>query len=332
MGNFIGDLVGQPTHRPQLPDPSLSLPLAKIGIEIEVEGWDGQRINSSLWQDKEDHSLRGASREFVTSGRGLVGLEISKALEVFVDHAKSHGYTNGYPRAGIHVHLDVTDLDMESGQLASFVATYLLLEHVFFGYAGDWRNYCCYTVPMNLGQNDFASIGRALFDKNLPNHHVVDLLSRCSKYQALNLECITRYGTVEFRHLPTTFEYDRIFTWIRMILAVKAAALAQSGSLDPLSTLSRSGVHDFAIQVFGTDLYEKVAKYLDASEAWKAVDNAQLLMAHGNALGPTTSGSWEDISVEASEVLKTKAKKIEKYRASRTNGKKSTAQTREEDY
>lgn len=286
MNKSVAKVFNKRQH--QLPSPckELVLPMAKVGIEVEVENYAAGLDNTpQLWEVKADHSLRNNGAEFVTRG-GLVGSELVEAIHSLMHHCKKYNYDEGLPRAGIHIHLDVTDMNAaNSRELLHFVGTYMLTEHIFFQFAGDWRSDTGYCDPLNFSKGDYKAIGTILRDwdtlgeselrqfwAGAPQNGV-----HLSKYQAINLLPMHTFGTVEFRHLPTTFDADRLITWINMILCVKA--FAQNGPTEvPLEVLvSRLTPLGFYQRVFGS-LFDKLAYQFDYTAAWKAIDNYQALI------------------------------------------------------
>lgn len=60
---------------------------------------------------------------------GLIGEEILEALEEFGEEARKHSWNEGTPHAGIHIHVDCTDFDLDEGHLATFTPSlYMLIE------------------------------------------------------------------------------------------------------------------------------------------------------------------------------------------------------------
>jgi len=296
-------MFGHREEAVRLPDPSLPIPLGKVGIEVEVEGCTKLPI-LDLWESKEDHSLRNGGREFVTAGP-MYGLNIRKALSGLFDSAVKLKWSEGYPRAGIHVHLDVRDLDFESNELSRLVSNYMLIEHAMFAYCGEWRRQTMYCDALEDSQADFKSLGRFLYSPPDSRDELIQLADGLSKYQALNFRPLISFGTIEFRALPTTFDFDRVFNWIRIILALKRSA--QDATMDdPLRLLSSDGPIQYAQRILG-ETFPILANLIDPMKMWNAVDNASALMAFGNkftsATGNGVAMGWEAPAFKPNPIL-----------------------------
>ena len=137
----VGLKFKKPIHCAPVSTDKLIIPYAKVGIEVEVENWDRAHSNLAQWEDHEDGSLR-RGREFTTRG-GMVGKQIVEEIETICNFAKSRNYSEGYPRAGIHLHIDMTDMnDGSDTQLLNAIAAYMLFEDAMFSFAGEWRKAC----------------------------------------------------------------------------------------------------------------------------------------------------------------------------------------------
>lgn len=290
----IGELVGQPVHSRPEEDDSLALPFGKVGIEIETEKWkgDGASTLPKVWEYHQDGSLRNNGIEFTTRGKGIIGKEISKAVRDFCSWANARKLDVGYPRAGIHIHLDCTDMDFEGGELQRMVAIYMLLEHALFGYAGEWRRTCGFCDPLTESQLPMNQIRHALFDPTSSGKALLGRLNKLGRYYALNLRALTKYGTVEYRQLETTFDAERIIGWINIILQIKKAAVQWPANRKVLAEVSREGARGFAKRMMGP-YWAHVSPYFKDEMLWAAVDSA-IVMMEGEPESQD-GGSWDDM-------------------------------------
>lgn len=277
----LGKALGKPVFSTTKPSKALIIPEAKVGVEIEFENWDGTN-GTSLWDDVEDHSLRNNGREFITRG-GMVGQQLIDAIEEFCALAKAKGWSEGTPRAAIHIHIDCTDLDLAKGELATLVSLYSIVEHMLFSYAGEWRRGCGFCDALEDSEADLESLGKAMYDSKGAQLHRIVAGNYLSKYQALNLMALSKYGTVEFRILPTTFDSKRIITWINMLLQLKQAALDFNTAMPVLAQFSREGARGFAQKVMG-DMWPEVESFFREDRAWAAIDTAIALLSYGQQL------------------------------------------------
>ena len=258
----VGAKFNKRVHCSDISSSELIIPQAKVGIEVEVEKWRPRGLPAG-WITHDDGSLRGG-KEFVTDG-GLVGKDVVEAVRSICAFCTGAGFSDGYPRAGIHVHVDVTDMnDSSSTQLLNMVTAYLVFEDAMFSFAGRWRAACGFCDPLLLSQASRADLVKLLADWG---QHEGAALRGLDKYSALNLLPMATYGTVEFRALPTTFDPERIINWINLCLAFKK--FGKDIDKNPVHLLDVLGVDGLASAVF-LDWYPVVRPHINASAVHKA--------------------------------------------------------------
>lgn len=118
-------------------------------------------------------------------------------------------------RTSTHVHVNVASLSIE--QVKHMVLTYALLEPVFFAQVKEYRKHNIHCVPLNY------TILPTLYNKSL-----VDLVKNWSKYSALNLLPIRTQGTVEFRHLHGTGDFEEYKNWLTLLANLWSFAYSES--------------------------------------------------------------------------------------------------------
>lgn len=267
----IADIFHVEPHVVTVPSEELPLPSAKVGIEVEVENLSiraASEVASKLakWSAHEDHSLRGGS-EFVTRG-GMVGADIRKSLELLIPILSKVGASVGYPRAGIHLHVDCTELcEKNKHELLGVVKTYLLFEEAMFRWAGAWRAACGFCDPYYLSKADLQPMSMLLKDPTEASSRNIELLS---KYHGLNLIPLARFGTIEFRQLPTTFDVSRIMTWIKLVLSIKKFG---SEVVEVEDYLAERGFLATAKDCFGETADAEFMKALHETDTRRAVES-----------------------------------------------------------
>lgn len=208
------------------------LPKQKIGIEIEIENvakktLDGFIKNKDLrsyWKHKTDGSLRDNGMEFITYDEvygGIYGKDLTKAIDDFFPFATASGWKPSH-RTGIHVHMDITDLDWD-GSFGLFCLAYAACERAIFSFIGEERAHNIYCLPWYKAQSDLPLIA-SIFSDKLSSDAIKDNIHRLRKYSALNLGAIGHYGTAEFRHMETHLDKRRLADWINLIMAIKVFA------------------------------------------------------------------------------------------------------------
>jgi len=297
---LIGNVVGKPIHKIPVGTTRLVDDKAKIGIEIEVRGWSRDPTDPEFnryWVGKQDGSLKETGREFVTND-GLVGSTLVDALDVFAVEMGKRKWNDGYPYAGIHVHMDSTDFDVSKGHLTNFIEAYTLAEPLLFGFAGDYRRRCGFCYSLEEAQGDFPQLGPALYSKE-SSKILGDLLRGrrrgvagdhgFCKYQGINLQPLNQFGTIEIRHLPTTTDMVRVTNWINMLLCLRVAAFSKDSVLDRAVTMEGLS---FYKQLFPENLWLLLQPFYSEERYRRAIDTAFALKMHG--FSSQTSASMEE--------------------------------------
>lgn len=279
----IGEMMQKPVHRAVRGTNLLVDDQAKVGIEIEVRGWGGRDSTAvkfaRYWEGKEDHSLKSTGREYVTRG-GLVGEDIVNAIDAFYDVASKSKLNNGYPYAGIHLHVDSTEMEVENGQLSRFVEAYMLAEPLLFHFAGEYRRNCGFCYSLEQAQADYPLIGKGIYSGSYKSLQNTLARRHFSKYQALNLQPLATFGTIEFRHLPTTMEKQRLLDWVNIVLSLRVAAMTRD-------SIAEAALRDrpltFLQGMFSPNLWEQLVDGFDPARYWGAIDNIFALRQHASS-------------------------------------------------
>jgi Putative amidoligase enzyme len=148
-----------------------------------------------------DHSLRNNGLEFVTRP-----VSYNDSLRLFQElHNGLKVGPNAYsPRTSTHVHVNVCSMPMD--KLRHMMLLYALLEPAFFSFAGDKRKHNIHCVPLNY------TLLPAIYDRN-----ITYLIETWSKYSAFNLMPVRNIGTVEFRHLYGTGDFNIYKQWLTLL-------------------------------------------------------------------------------------------------------------------
>jgi len=229
-----------------------------VGLEIEIEGWDGETTPGEHWNLTHDGSLRNQGVEFLTNGpKG--GIYLTRAVKEWSTWIKKHENKNTVSyRTSMHVHVDVRDLTYE--QLFKVLVLYPMIEPVLFELAGEDRWESIFAVPWvddpGLGKGliellrDCNQLGRDAVRRRAFRYGI-------NKYTAFNPLRLLDLGTLEFRHLLTTTDITEYKRWINCCLRVIEWAVNYKGSTDDmLGEFSQRGLQQFAEGVFGTDTPE----------------------------------------------------------------------------
>ena len=220
------------------------------GVEIEAENVEHRQIMANLlpnlWVTHEDPSLRGMCCEFVSRFGCRLGTVLDLVDKFYEVAAILRTPLTFGERTSIHVHIDARMFS--KAQITTLAKLYVLCEDSLFGFVGDQREHSIYCVPIN-SVLPFAG-------KSIHNY-----TKEGSRYAALNFASLSKYGTVEFRHMGGTPNAERIKQWILL-----CGSLVRTAFIIPESSLNK--------------LIENVAETQDTTNALQEIfrQNAGLLV------------------------------------------------------
>lgn len=209
-----------------------------VAKELPVEGTAG------LWRMEKDGSLRGAGMEFVLR-EPLFGEDLISSVDWFCDWAKENRFEVNF-RTGLHVHVDMRNVNSE--QLLTMLVFYALYEPLIYKWVGDDREGSIFCLPFYKAEGAVHTIAQALKSTS----RMKDYLARVDRYAGLNLNALSKYGSVEWRHLMCTFDKERIVKWINVAQSFKK--YAKKNPLEPkelLAIISHNGVEALFSDILG---------------------------------------------------------------------------------
>lgn len=263
------------------------LPTSFIGLEHEYEGVKENSLPkhtfADFWTQHEEGSLKDSGAEYVFA-TPMFGIDAYNAIEWLVAHAKASKW-KCTKRTGIHVHLDVRDL--EAPQLAGLSIIYAAVEPILYHWVGDGRDASHFCIP--LYRADEALLGAcsiirsALQDAKDDGRTALGLAEEYQRYAGFNLQALHKFGSIEFRQLQTTHDLDRIVDWINIIMSLKATALKLPQSDGAVvRMIQRMGVQELLSYVFPSQIAAKL--YTPKSEEEfisRGLPSARDIAVHG---------------------------------------------------
>jgi hypothetical protein len=193
-----------------------------VGVELELEGVNWKDSFLDLFNHHEERSLR-KGLELVTKF-GVTAGEAMFAIKSL--HAEIGKKKLGF-RCGLHAHIDVTQFTMED--IYKAVLVYTVLEPLLFDISGN-RN-----APPTPNRFCVAVLDSvSCFSKIIYYGHrkewdeVAKVVKSGTKYMAMNVLPITKFGTVEFRHHFGTHDPDVIQPWLQTLLDVVVGSRAMN--------------------------------------------------------------------------------------------------------
>lgn len=247
---------------------SLDYPNINVGVEIEVEGVSPDEVPSVRgWTIHEDGSLRGAASELVFNGPAS-GKTAEQRIKSGLTTLVSSGARSSY-RTAIHVHVDTVTSKLGLKGIVRAIALYALVERALFHWEDNNRECSNFCVPLFKASDVLQSFADIVKESDKDNflYNIRSLES--SRYSALNLHALHKFGTIEFRHMLTTFDYDKVIQWINLCTSILVAA-NNSRILMPkfLNWVVEASPEDVAASVFG----EKYLEYFDLDVITSSVE------------------------------------------------------------
>ena len=218
-----------------------------VGIEIEVEGNDLPYEMEGVWKIEPDGSLRGGL-EYVYR----VPQPLSKVEESLDFLNYKFEENNAKPsfsfRTSVHVHVNC--LDLEYNHLLNYIYTYYLLERILVDFCGDSRkgNRFCLRLEDADGsleyiQKLFASRGSPRTMRDIPRDMV--------RYAALNVESLSKFGTLEFRSMRGTIDKGVILPWAETLVHIREYSSGFDNAKSIYDRLEEIGERQFFEEAIG---------------------------------------------------------------------------------
>lgn len=290
----IGKLLGMPESRRTYEGTRLlALQKCFTGLEFEAEEVKSRlpvdQEEAGYWVEKEDNSLRNNGMEYVLR-EPLFGEDLLSSMKWICEWGTKERLGTNF-RTGLHVHIDVRNLG--PSELLSMIIYYALFEKVIFDWVGDDRDGNIFCMPFYKAEGVLEPIVTALRAGN----KIKDAAKAIDRYAAFNLNSLSKFGTVEFRHLKTTFNYERVLKWVNICQAFKKYAknnplkphelVAEMSKLGPanmfaailgpaLSSELWSNKSQEQVETVGIPIAQEIATLLDGSAglAWDSVRTA----------------------------------------------------------
>jgi hypothetical protein len=225
----------------------------EIGIEIEMEGERLHLHPLSYWTENHDNSLRGNSVEWVLN-QPVVREDVAKRLQ-YLDKRLKKNEAECVPsdRCGVHVHLNCQQLTVT--QVFNIVTLYLMFEEPLLRYCGDERQGNLFCLRASDAEQLIAYLVDCRITSNFggPRNQY--------RYAALNIEALRKFGSLEFRSLPTPQNVTDIQTWIDVICRIKDVAIRYNHPREIVEEMSANGARQFFNHVVGD--YMEVFDYPD---------------------------------------------------------------------
>lgn len=201
---------------------------AVAGVELEVEGRNfPPQTSTPGWKAVADGSLRDGIEFVLAVPEGAIKLKESLAVmeAAFEKHKTQRNYSF---RTSTHVHVNVSNLTLT--QVKSIVALYYLFENQFTSYCAKHRQGNRFCLRLREAEHIVSLVSKFFSDERVPS-------SDSAKYMALNIATLSKYGTLEFRTLEGTDDWNKIYMWVRALLRLRKVG-KEIGSIQDFKHLS----------------------------------------------------------------------------------------------
>lgn len=192
-----------------------------VGCEIEVERSAGDAYYTYAirhgWGLIPDGSLRNNGRELVSPPLPVDTL-VEQLAGVYEDMRRAG--SGGSIRTGIHLHFDMLDRTLE--QVLAICTVYSLVEPALYAMLPPDRDHGIYCIPWYRAPSEakllakLPQVGAVGGNRAVANH----INAYGCKYSGLNVQSLTRLGTLEFRMAPTFADAKEAQSWVRTIAHV----------------------------------------------------------------------------------------------------------------
>lgn len=232
-----------------------------IGFEVEMEG---KRLPRKLtnWRVTTDGSLKGEeAREYVLT-KPMTYLEFCNALtELKTALKESNSRVDISVRAGVHTHINVQDLTPL--ELFNYITLCILMEELLAEFCGKNRIgnlFCLRATDANYlikVIKDVAETG------NFNLFHTDDI-----RYSFMNLKAVVEHGSVEFRGMRSTTDFDVLKQWVQILQKLKKSSKDFKRPDEIIMRFSGSTAQEFLKEILG-----ERAKLLQFHDADKLLFN-----------------------------------------------------------
>lgn len=224
-----------------------------VGVEIEME------VNGPMfthppknWREEEDGSLRGFGYEYVLN-KPVPLADLNKHLTNLTRHLQENG-RDILPsiRAGVHVHVNMQEQTI--GELLKFFIVYSCMDTVLTNWCGEGRQGNLFCLRGKDTPMYFLKVAGAIKSKDIYNIRTDDL-----RYSSINLQSMFKYGSVEFRALGTTPDFDKIETWCEILCKIKEYACRKENIWDVVLDISGMGPKYWVESVIGKGFTDMIS-------------------------------------------------------------------------
>ncbi|AXH71982.1 MAG: hypothetical protein [Podoviridae sp. ctbj_2] len=213
---------------------------------------DGTPIDG-VWKVVRDGSLRNGA-EYVLNAPIPLNT-VMAALEMMEQHFKAHGTKPHYSfRTSTHLHINLQNATYE--QLLAVIFTYLCLENVMVNSCAEHRRANRFCLRVSDAEGLLDTVHKLIRYRRLGGAGFYGCLNQgMLKYAAMNLYTLRKYGSLEFRSLEGTADWEKISNWATAHINIRDAGM-RYGTIEKVwERLNEIGAQSFMQEVLG-DMFE----------------------------------------------------------------------------
>lgn len=230
-----------------------------FGVEIELEGKKLKTIDPNIaqyWGYHADGSLRllkAADSAFEYVFLHPLNLDLTfKALEALFNFLNTPP-AEVFPsyRTSVHVHVNCAAETYRT--IYNFITLAIIFDELFVSQNGEHRigNNFCLRAKDAQGQ-----IGALV--SSIKNCGSLVGINANNRYSSINFASLLKFGTVEFRSMECTTDYNRVVHWINTINQLKTAARQFANPREVIGYFSRNSAHEFLYFILGAQAFKYV--------------------------------------------------------------------------
>jgi hypothetical protein len=232
----------------------------EFGIEIETEAKVAyHKPNMAFWTVHNDDSLRGpAPYEYVLKVPLMFEKEVPEALIEFKSKIDGIEFNQSSFTTSVHVHINF--LNEKFLTLGNFLTVYCIVENLLKKFAGPSRESNLFCLPLSDAEENFGFILHVLdcIQKRRFNH--LEIEPNSSKYAALNMSALWKYGSLEIRLLRGTTDIKIIEDWVGILNSLLVYSRQDITPKDIILAWKKRG-NELLTDIFGK--YRKLLKFPD---------------------------------------------------------------------
>lgn len=275
----------------------------EFGVDEEAGHPEWPVPASKYWRGVHDGSLRNYGIEFILK-EPLSYNETLDALDEFDTIFGDVPFLEGQPGTSVHVHLNFQNRTLV--ELASFIATFALVENLLTEFSGVTRRSNLFARPHRVAEMQLDTNINMLksIDRGEPSGFA--LSEGHNKYAALNLASLSKLGTAEIRCFRGTTDTEAIKRWVGILISVYKFSVALMSPKELVSMYRETGI-DLVKNILGPSYPFR------STDGWENLvrRNEYYMVRYANAID-----DWQDFgskySMPKSRSLKSK-KSVEEF-------------------